>query len=311
MLRSLESSMANRPRLALAIPTFNRTQILLDNLKAMQSDLRRCGVPVYVSDDSPDDNIRDALTSFNELHYRHNSPASGHDRNLATTLVWPDADYVWLLGDSHRIKEGQIAKIIAFLDDQDLLFVNSHSSDRRMIPTRSGQMAHVLLREMLWHQTMTGATIYHRRVCDWVLSKGENLTIKPDFPQLSIMLGYASERNLSIGWFGEQSIQSTSKPSYWRNRILPVFVDNWTALIEAFPAVITCRHQKNVIRSHSARMDLFRPTVMLDLRLSGAFNWGRLLQRRFRRAMHLPLPLLMVILLIPRFLITYIKRILN
>lgn len=300
--------MADRPRLALAIPTYSRATILADILATMKEDLQRLRIPVYVSDDSPDDETRLALSSFPGLHYRRNIPALGHDGNLAATLVWPEADYIWLLGDSRCIKNGKLDKVLAFLEDQDLLFVNSHSDNYQLIPNRRGKSAHKLIRQMLWHQTMTGTTIFHQRVCAWVSSQGTNLKIKSDFPQLSIMLGFATENDPSIGWFGEPSIDSVAKPSYWHDRIVPVFVDNWTALVEAFPAIIPVRHRASIVRSHSKRVNLFNFLVLLELRLSGTFNWKRLRQPRFRDAMHLPLPVLGGILLTPRFFIVQIKR---
>lgn len=300
--------MVDRARLALAIPTYKRAAILADNLARMHEDLRRLGIPVYVSDDSPDDEVQRALLPFRNVHYRRNVPALGHDGNLPATLFWPQADYVWLLGDSRSIAKGQLDKILAFLQDQDLLFVNSHSDNTQMISSRCGEAARELMREMLWHQTMTGTTIFHRRVCDWASDQGESLTIKPDFPQLSIMLGYAAKHRVCTGWFGEPSIHSNSTPSYWHSRTIPVFADHWAAVVEAFPDIIPPKYQSRVIRSHSARMNLFRITVLLDARLSGAFNWRRLRERRFRDAMHLPLPILVAILFIPRFLVVQMKR---
>jgi hypothetical protein len=300
--------MDDRPRLALAIPTYNRAAILADNLARMQDDLRRLRIPIYVSDDSPNDETKRALSSIKNLYYRHNVPALGHDTNLPATLAWPQADYVWLLGDTRSIRKGQLDKILAFLQDQDLLFINSHSDITQMISGVCGEAANDFMRKVLWHQTMTGTTIFHRRVCDWASSQGESLTIKPDFPQLSIMLGYATDHKVCVGWFGEPSIHSISKLSYWHSRTVSVFVDHWIAVVEAFPAIIPPRDQARVIRSHSARMNLFRVPVLMDARLSGAFNWQRLRERRFRDAMHLPLPILVAVLSIPRFLVVQMKR---
>jgi glycosyltransferase involved in cell wall biosynthesis len=284
--------MADRPRLALAIPTYQRASIVAENLAAMADEVRALGVAIYISDDSPDDAteviVRELRQIIPNLHYRRNTPASGHDANLIATLCWGDAEYVWLMGDAMRVKPGYLGRILAFLDDQDFLFVRGHSEDPRMIPQMQGEEALAFIREALWHQTLTGATIYHSRVCDWVREQGTALMVKRNFPQLSVVLGYASTRPVKIGWFGEAAIASVTKLSYWRARAVGVFVDDWASLILAFPIVIPEKFRKRVIRSHSQNTKLFTPETLLELKPSGEFSWSSLRRPHFLNAMHLP-----------------------
>jgi hypothetical protein len=123
----------------------------------------------------------------------------------------------------------------------------------------------------------------------------------PDFPQLSVILSYASQEELTIGLFGEPSLQSSGSdtPSYWRNRAVDVFVDHWSALIFAFPAVVPPEHRGRVIREHSARTQLFNTTNLIHLRENGQFSWRSMTKRHFRQAMHLPLWKLLVLLTLP------------
>lgn len=284
--------MADRPRLALAIPTYQRAAIVAENLLAMADELRALEVAIYLSDDSPDDATevvaRELAKVIPNLHYRRNTPALGHDANLISTLCWADADHVWLMGDAMRAKPGCLGRILSFLDDQDFLFVRGHSEDSRMIPRMQGEEAFAFMREALWHQTLTGATIYHRRVCSWVREQGAALVVKRNFPQLSVVLGYSSTLPVTIGWFGEESIASVTKLSYWRARAIGVFVDDWAALVLAFPAVIPPAFRKRVIRSHSHNTKLFTAETLLSLKPSGEFSWASLRRPHFLDAMHLP-----------------------
>lgn len=299
------------PSLALVIPTFRRTAILRENLDAMAAELAALGVAVYISDDSPDGETEAAVHALAEkipgIHYRRNDPALGHDANLVASLIWPETDYVWLLGDALRIKPGCLGEIVGFLADQDLLLVNSHSDDRRMIPAVQGDAAHALLRDALWHQTQTGSTIYHRRVCDWVREQDGNLTVVRNFPQLSMILGFASACPVRIGWFGEPCLQSAAKKSYWRARAISVFVDDWATLVGSFPAVIPAHDRARIIGTHSARMDLFNTETLLEARSSG-FNWAALRRPDFRAAMHLPYGKLVLLLLTPRPMIPLVLK---
>lgn len=300
--------MAERPHLAICIPTYRRHGILAANLGRMIDEARRLNVALYVSDDSPDELTRDVVYAFSDVRYRRNTPSLGHDRNLIATVTWPDADYVWMLGDRHWVMPDMLQRILSFLRDQDLVFVNSHSPDHRDIPEASGEAGKALMRATLWHQTMTGTTIYHRRVCDWVAARGDKLTVKPDFPQLSMMLGYASCHDTKVGWFGQPSLGAVPQESYWRKQAITVFADHWGELVAAFPDVIPPADQPEVIRSHSARMNLFSVVTLLDLRLAGTFTWRHLHQPSFLLAAHLPFWLMAGILLVPKTAIALAKR---
>lgn len=241
--------MTERPRLAICIPTYRRDTIVAANLARMIDEARRLNIALYVSDDSQDDLTRDAVHGFGNVHYRRNTPSLGHDRNLIDTLTWPDADYVWLLGDKHWVHPDQLAGILDFLRGQDLVFVNYQSPDRDDISQVSGEEGRVLLKQTLWHQTRTGATIYHRRVCDWVAGQGSELIVKPDFPQVSVMLGFASCHDVTIGWYGHPSLGVVQQESYWQKQAVTVFADHWSAVVSAFPEVIPPADQPGVILS--------------------------------------------------------------
>ena len=304
------------PRLALAIPTYQRSEILLSNLRKMEEELLDHGVEVYVSDDSPDNLTEQALAPLTFVKYRRNEPSLRHDANLLATLTWPRAEFVWLLGDSHWILNGKLSEILRFLDREDFAFINSCAADRRIVPETFGPKAIELVQDKLWHQTLTGATIYSRRVCRWIENQGENLLVKKDFPQLSAMLGFASthQETLRISWFGSPSLGSVPKTCYWHRDIVPVFVDHWSDLVEAFPSMVPRSLRTRTIRAHSANQNLFGFLTLLDLKLRGVYNLKRLRDPRFRRAMHLSLVTLTVALLMPKPFISiakYIRRFLG
>ena len=160
--------MTDRPRLALAIPTLGRAETLEHNLRAILDEARALGVPIYISDDAPDDEetrvrVEAMARDYPAIHYSRNNPTLGHDANLIKTLTWPDADWVWLLADSLMIKPGEFTRIARSLDDDDFVFLNAIVPDAKAQTYRDAPSDQVL-RELLWNQSLTGATIYHRRV---------------------------------------------------------------------------------------------------------------------------------------------------
>lgn len=285
--------MVTEPRLAIAIPTYGQAEWVARHLRLMADVAERLNVAIYVSDDTPDDSVERAVTEVASdvrlIHYRRNTPALGHDRNLLATLAWPNEEYVWLLRSAMWAKPEVLERLMAFLQGQDLVFVNSHSDDHRMIPSLSGDAARALLRNALWHQTLTGATIYHRRVIDWASAQGAALPVYRNFPHLSVMMGYASTHPVTIGWFGERCVNTSySGHSYWLARAIDVFVGDWSAVVTAFPAIVPASERKRVIGEHSRRMSLFDADTMMALRRSGQFTSASFRQDHFLDAMHLP-----------------------
>lgn len=294
-------------RLAIAIPAYGRAAAIASSVAGMADEARaeRLDIVFYVSDDTPDASVEDALQPLIDagvaLHYRRNAPSLRHDRNLIATLLWPDADYVWLLGSNYRVRPGYLRRAFDFLDKQDLLFLEEHAHDHRIIPALHGQKARALLCDRLWHQAMTGVTIYARAVQSWARARGNDLVIAPDFPQISVMMGFASDRDATIGWLGEPCLAAAvgSTPSYWQARAIDVFVDHWAAAVTAFPAIVPPEQRADVIRSHSARTNLFTTTKLMELRQSGQFRWSSIRKSHFRTAMHLPHWKLLAILALP------------
>lgn len=296
-----------RARLAIAIPAYGRAAAIAGSIANMAEQARADALDVvfHVSDDTPDTSVLDALRPLIEaglpVRYRQNVPALRHDRNLIATLLWPDADYVWLLGSAHTVRPGQLVRIYRFLDGQDLVLINNHFPDHGVVPWLRGEAARACLRDRLWHQTLTGVTLYGQSVRDWVAQRGDALKVLPDFPQISVMLGYASDRDLSVGWFGEPSLHASGSDtaSYWQTRAVEVFVDHWSAAVSAFPAAVPPDQRARVVREHSARTDLFNTTSLIRHRQSGQFGWRSMTRRHFREAMHLPLWKLLILVALP------------
>lgn len=293
-------------RLAIAIPAYSRAAATAASVAAMAQEARAAGLSIafYVSDDTPDASVEEALRPLIDaglpVAYRRNAPSLGHDRNLLGALQWPDADYVWLLGNRLRARAGLLAPILRFLEEQDLVFLNVHAGPRGDTPAVHGEDARALLRDRLWHQTLTGATIYGRGVRRWVAEQGSGLSIVRNFPQICVMLGFAAAHDPVIGWFDRESLEGADgEGSYWYATAVDVFARDWSDAVAAFPGVVAPAQRTAVIRAHSAHTNLFNTYHLVTLRQSGQFRWSSLRHPGTRAAMHLPAWKLLAIVALP------------
>lgn len=269
--------MEMNPLLAIAIPTYSRSEVLNENLRAMLPELIKHQVAVYISDDSPDDATEKIVELLRDvfplLFYRKNEPRYGHDRNFFATITMPDTDYVWYLGDSVYFTPGTLARVLDILVDLSLnfCFVNSSANDpdSRLI---EGKDVHQFLLDRTWYLTLTGATIYGRQARNLTVPEDRKSSWK-NFPQLGLIL-YACELNPQrVYWIGEQGLNfNLKKSSYWLNSAFEVFVKDWNALIFSFPKLFNSFEQLHIIRSHSINTKLFSPIGLLRLRLKGALT---------------------------------------
>lgn len=293
------------PSLALVIPTYRRSEILRQNLLRMKPALIANNVALYISDDSPDDDTRDMIgkisAHFPTIHYRVNSPPLGHDQNIVKSLLWPEEDYVWILGDAGWVGDDAFSRILENLDGQDFIFVNSHAEETKNDPHLLGEKARHFVRDYFWHQTLTGATIYSRQTLDWLRERiASGIALTPNFPHLAIITDFMADHKADIGWIGTRSTFFGPKNSYWRKQALAVFVEDWSAAVRRHASVIQPSERPAVLRSHSARTGLFGTELLMELRRNGALNGAYLRNHPdVRHAVHLPPWLLTAIATIP------------
>jgi len=263
-------------KLALAIPTYNRPELLEENLRSMLPELAKFGISVFISDDSTNSEtakvMADLIKEYPLLTYRHNNPRLGHDANFFSTLAMPDADYVWYLGDSIFIRPGGIERALKKLEaEPDFCFVNAYVKnfeDARIEP----EHAHQFLLEYVWYLTLSGATIYGR--------KSRAITVSDDtkkcwsnFPQLGLILKYCSKYDACFEWVGEMCIGvNQKKKSYWGAQAFNVFAKDWSTLIRSFPSLFNELESKQVIRSHSSNTGIFGVLGLIRLRSANILN---------------------------------------
>lgn len=263
--------------LAIAIPTYNRSDVLMENLRVMLPELLEHRVAVYISDDSSDDRTRemaDALhTEFPLLVYRKNDPRFGHDANFFATINMPDTDYVWYLGDSLYFMPGSLDSVLNALAQTrpDFCFLNAYAPelDSRVI---EGAAVHSFLLDRTWYLTLSGATIYGRASRTMQIAKGHRGNWK-NFPQLGLILEACTQAHRRIYWLASPLLKcNPKKSSYWLKSAVGVFVEDWSTLIRSFPTLFTPEEQDRVIRSHGVHTRLFGPVSLIQLRAIGALT---------------------------------------
>jgi hypothetical protein len=301
-------------KLSIAIPTYNRHDILSENLQLILPELVLHSIAVYISDDSSNNNTIDIVNELSKSHpyiyYVKNDPSFGHDKNIINTLRLPNTDYIWLIGDSVVIKNGSISKLLNVLNtDYDFIFVNSYVNNAA--ETSVVEDIKVFLKEYAWYLTLTGATIYNRSVIRSFSATYQECYYK-NFQQLGIILNYISSARVKAYWINDGVISiNTKKISYWTGKVIEVFVNDWSDLIRSFPRVFSSETiMKDVIFSHAKNTNIFSFSNLLRYRCMGALNHDSLVAnyKAIKTASRKRIFLFLLISMAPKILISLIDK---
>ena len=261
--------------LSLVIPTFNRPEILKENILLMLPDIQIFSIPIYVSDDSSNNHTKDMIFELQKryeyLFYYKNIPSLGHDKNIFSTLKLAETEYVWLLGDALILKAGAIKNILKIVTKfrPEIIAVNAVNRDLS-INSDFYDDKNKVLNEFGWHLTLTGATIYSRTALS-AIDKIVN-GVHKNFPQVTLIFNHLSV-SCSFYWVNERWIYSNGKKtSYWVKDIFQIFIDDWSNVIRNLQGCYDDGVKEKVIIKHSQKAKVFTLKSLAESRSKNVYN---------------------------------------
>lgn len=305
--------------LSIAIPTFNRPEILYKNLLFQMPDLVKHEIGVYISDDSTNNDtekvVKKLSAEYSNIYYLKNSPSLGHDKNLVSTLQLPSTNYVWLLGDSMTIKSGSIEKILDIIKINSPAIIGINHQNRIIINDelfKSGLKTELqnIFVNFGWHLTLTGATIYSKDVITAIHKF--DLNACKNFPQVSLIFNYLHS-NPSFFWMGDNLLLGSSeKKSYWNGNIMDVFINDLSRVIYKLPKEFELESKKEFIKNHSRKSKIFSIRNLVKMRLYSELDSTIVLHNKnsLKSFTHIPFMIIFLISILPKSLIfLYVKSI--
>jgi len=109
-------------KLTIAIPTYNRSEILGDNLKKIFSIVDK-NIQIVVSDNYSSDNTEHICRKFlvfNNFKYTKNNKNIGYDLNILNCINNSLGDYIWFLADDDVITKSIYEQVLSAISDDNL-----------------------------------------------------------------------------------------------------------------------------------------------------------------------------------------------
>ncbi|RRQ45332.1 glycosyltransferase family 2 protein [Chryseobacterium sp. SC28] len=271
--------------LSIVIPTYNRREILQYNLNYILDEIIEFDIPIYISDDSPNDEtkvmVENIRKRYSRIFYSKNEPRLGHDKNCIATLKMPNAEYVWYLGDSMIIKKGSIKKILSIIHRHSPDFISFKEQNRRIdIPSGLISKADTIFNDLAWHLTMSGTTIYKKNKIKF---ENFNLNKFKNFPQLALIFVSFDDNQSKFFWLNESLIcGNVNKKSYWSANVFEVFFKDLENTLTNLPQKYNTKDISKIVKKHNVQSQLFSYSNMIHFRMAGAYNY-RVWRKYFNR----------------------------
>lgn len=275
----LETPSGSVPLLAISIPTCNHPELVDQFIRAILPSLRRFQIPVYVTDNSDNDQtegILQALTDeYPAIFYRRNTENLRFDANCAQAITWPNAEYVWPIGDGMLINESMIEPILKSLEEKpDLVFLNYRVPDSRQRVIEPSEQ-HEWIVNHAWHLTSLGVTIFGVRPRGIARrTSPEDFGRWKNFFHLGLILRCSTTEKSRCLWIGPHAVRGNPNKtgSGWVGIAIQVFAGDWARLILNFSDVFTPKETQELIRSHGVKTRIFGWRDLLQFRKDGRFS---------------------------------------
>lgn len=228
-----------QPILSICIPTYNRADILRDNLEIISEQLKRCNnaeVEIIVSDNCSPDNTREVAANMQKLGlpivYNRNAENIGADGNFLKCMTIASGKYVYLLGDDDFFAPNAIGRLLDILRGHDygLVYINTRNNDGNVIEYHDQSK---FIKEVSYFYTFMSGCVFRRDAIDIVRNHEKyiatHLLQMPFYLQSTMM----SDSNVVVRFpiLGETGADAQNNGGY---NFFEVFVKNYLAIMAEY-----------------------------------------------------------------------------
>jgi abequosyltransferase len=274
-------SMETNPHLSIVIPTYNRADFLDRCLELAIPLARAHNILIYVSDNTSTDATPEVvgkrIAEYPLIRYGRNEKNLGPDGNFERALKQAQTEYVWLLGDTYRIPDDGVGRLIELISRSngkyDALVLNFH--DR--VPGVSGKDytdQNELLSDLGWHMTCMSSLVYSSRL---ILGAAFERYRETSFIQTGIVFEYIASTAFAIHWAPTISVHTLSlegraKLSCWQHQIFEIWTRRWANFVFSLPPSYDLDVKLSCIKDHAAKTGIFSCKSLLLYRCRNFFN---------------------------------------
>lgn len=309
--------MSINQRLAIAIPTYNRSEFLDYSLEVHIPIMQAHNIPIYISDNASTDNTKEVVKkwkkSYELIFYHASTENVGPDKNIEIALNLPESGHVWIMGDSNCFDQRSLELVVESLNSTwDVLIVNDNyrvSKGKKVYSEHND-----LLSELGWHITQLSSLVISRKI---ILSTNFDLYFDSRFTHVGAVLGCLADcSSFNVLWLGDATIKPIMidgiQKSSWKNITFEVWLKGWPQFVFSLPSIYSLDSKLKAISDHNTKTSIFSFNNLLKLRFHGYYNLNTL--KFYRRYFGLSFGcknifIFYISLLVPLFVLRFIFEI--
>lgn len=282
-------------RLLVAIPTYNRPEIIEEFCEKYLLAYFNAGIDIYIYDSSENDYTAGIIEKYgkqydNLSYFRINSDISSNKKiyMIFQRYMWKkDFDYIWLCGDSLRYTEKAFKKVWPYLTEGfDLIVTDIMNCEHLGI--RNYEDAQVLFDDCAWYMTMYGGVILKTssmlKNVSWDELERKYLSFDTQYYS---QIGLYFEQILKIKEFKAIHIEldetegfqsSLKKNNGWYEKRVDILCYNWINTIYALPDYY--QNKDVTIQKLGRFSDAFSNRSIYLLKRDKIYNYSKFKQYR-------------------------------
>lgn len=263
-------------KLSIAVPTYNRADILEVWLQKHAAMLDKAGVDLYISDNCSNDTTAKVVAEWakhhQNIHYSSTSDTIKAEHNFERCVNLPDDGWVWMVGDSYEITEDALIDVIAALDSKlDFLVVNLQG--RVNFTSQAPITANEAVAELSGILSCISCVVYNRDSLGDIKYFAKDTSF---YPHMLSVLERIQKTSSKAKWLGDTSVQMIrfeTPRKNWANttRVYEIAVDAWIAAIDSIDDISSASRSKGY-KQFGITSGLFKFTGLLWLRAQGLFG---------------------------------------
>lgn len=314
-------------KIAVCIPTFNRSQIVNEFLIKCSEDYMNYGLDIYIYDSSTNNETEDIVKLWMEkldCLYYNRVPSCLH-ANMKVFKIFQQQglripyDFIWVCGDSLRFNREALSSILPnIIPKYDMIEVNG--IDVENLGTMVYDDCNKYFRDCAWHLTLFGAVILNTKTMlsgvDWKYyeskySTGEFINFSHVSFYFNKLASMKSFRALHLSLNPYLSTSSALKEnSGWYKETFHVICCGWVNTIKNLPS---CYKDKKDAMIKFGKYTMLDTKNLLKLREDGHFDINIYKQYRlvWKEVCDIPIIKIYLISMMPVLMSRYVQNIMK
>jgi len=264
--------------LSIAIPTYNRADLLDFLLKSHIKTCEKYSIQIIISDNFSTDNTQEVINKWKKkselIKSSRNKSTILPDQNVELALNLSRTEYTWLLGDSYFLSEDLIDCIIKNIKKNqkaDLFIVNLENM--LSVPKSKSYTDHnLLLIDLGGSMTCLSCLVFHKNIIEYGAFKRYRESF---YGHLGVVLEYLGKCKVkNIVWIQEKSVQSLKHPTInkrnWSHSHVAIEVGfrKWTNFVFSLPHTYLLKNKLVCLKSFGrlSKLATFRGFLLMRLR---------------------------------------------